>query len=59
LTLFVSPWGLTRVHAIVLVSVFLPAFHAILTGHELRTGFFRRLLVRSDCALFHYIFIIP
>jgi hypothetical protein len=59
LTLLAGPEGLTPVCVIMLVSVFLPTFHAILTGHELRTGFFRRLLGRSNCTLFHYIFIVP
>jgi len=56
-TLLVSPRGLTPVRVIMLVSVFLPTFHAILTGHEVRIGFFRRLLGCSNCTLFNYIFL--
>jgi len=58
LTLLVSLRGLTPVCVIMLVSVFLPTFLAILTGHEVRTGFLRRLLGRSNHTLFCCIFII-
>ena len=51
LTLLAGPRGLTPVCVIMLVSVFLPTLHAILTGHELRTGFFRLYFVPLH---FHY-----